>query len=176
MKIAQKTKQRLQHLGQVLWRLRTLNDMTQSDVAAKISVNRSYIAKLESMGSETEEYFRLPSLDVLLSLSDLFGIGLDELLGMESKKTYQVDLSGVPLPMREPLTLLVERITEESSANAKRERRWRNLSNLVQAEGGAALVAEASHQLGVRLDPDSVTAPDCRRPVDPVTDELLQSL
>lgn len=60
-------------LGQNIYRLRTENNMSQSELADKLEVSRQSISKWETDTS-------VPELDKLLAMSQLFGVSLDELV------------------------------------------------------------------------------------------------
>ncbi|WP_429971765.1 helix-turn-helix transcriptional regulator [Fructilactobacillus sp. Tb1] len=61
------------HIGKNLKKLRFLHNMTQEDLAEKISVSKSTLSHYE-IGR------RLPDIDILLTISNIFDISLNEIL------------------------------------------------------------------------------------------------
>ena len=64
--------------GQRLSRLRKEKELTQNDIADKIGVTSQAVSKWENDQAT-------PDIDVLVKLSEIFDISLDELLGKERK-------------------------------------------------------------------------------------------
>ena len=75
-----------------LYFFRELHEMTQQDVADALSVSRSTYASYESGR-------RIPPIDVLMRLADLYAITLDELTGHEVKHAHALQLSQQALRM-----------------------------------------------------------------------------
>lgn len=74
-------------LGKNIVRLRTKENLSQSDLADMLDVSRQSISKWETDTS-------IPELDKLLKLSELFGVTLDELVnGEETSKIEVVPVS-----------------------------------------------------------------------------------
>ena len=74
------------NFGNRLKTLRTKNNLTQAQLAQKLGVTKSVI-------SAYENNLRMPSYDILISISRVFKVTTDYLLGVESKQ--EVDLSGL---------------------------------------------------------------------------------
>ena len=74
------------NFGNRLKTLRTKNNLTQVQLAQKLGVTKSVI-------SAYENNLRMPSYDILISISRVFKVTTDYLLGVESKQ--EVDLSGL---------------------------------------------------------------------------------
>ena len=72
--------------GNALKTLRLREDMTQAQLAQKLSLTKSVI-------SAYEPGLRLPSYDVLIQIAKIFNVTTDYLLGLERK--YELDLSGL---------------------------------------------------------------------------------
>lgn len=72
-------------LGNALKTLRLREDMTQAQLAQKLSLTKSVISAYETG-------LRLPSYDVLIQIAKIFNVTTDYLLGLERK--YEFDLSG----------------------------------------------------------------------------------
>ena len=66
--------------GQRIARLRKEKDLTQNDIADKVGVTSQAVSKWENDQAT-------PDIDILVKLSDIFDITVDELLGKETKKT-----------------------------------------------------------------------------------------
>lgn len=66
--------------GQRITNLRKEKGLTQNDVAEKIGVTAQAVSKWENDQAT-------PDIDILIKLSDIFEISLDELLGKEKKTT-----------------------------------------------------------------------------------------
>lgn len=62
--------------GQRLSRLRKQNELTQSDIADRLGVTPQAVSKWENDQAS-------PDIDILIRLSDIFSISVDELLGKE---------------------------------------------------------------------------------------------
>lgn len=60
--------------------LRIENNMSQSELARQLYINRSMICAYEKEN-------RMPSLDVLIQLSVIFNVSVDFLLGIEKEHT-----------------------------------------------------------------------------------------
>lgn len=74
------------NFGNRLKTLRTKNNLTQAQLAQKLGVTKSVI-------SAYENNLRMPSYDILISISRVFKVTTDYLLGVEPKQ--EVDLSGL---------------------------------------------------------------------------------
>lgn len=72
--------------GNRLKTLRTQNNLTQNQLAKRLSLTKSVI-------SAYENGIRMPSYDTLISISRLFKVTTDYLLGLERKQ--DIDLSGL---------------------------------------------------------------------------------
>lgn len=66
--------------------LRLQNEMTQEQLSQKLGVTKSVISAYETG-------LRMPSYDVMISISKLFEVTTDYLLGLEPKQG--IDLSGL---------------------------------------------------------------------------------
>lgn len=74
------------NFGNRLKTLRTKNNLTQAQLAQKLGVTKSVV-------SAYENNLRMPSYDILISISRVFKVTTDYLLGVEPKQ--EVDLSGL---------------------------------------------------------------------------------
>lgn len=74
--------------GNILKQLRQQAGMTQKDLAVKIGVTKSVISYYELQE-------RSPSPEVLIKLANLFHVTTDYLLGIDTKVTQQLDVSGL---------------------------------------------------------------------------------
>lgn len=72
--------------GNKLKTLRIHNNFTQAQLAAKLGLTKSVISAYETG-------LRMPSYEILISISRIFKVTTDYLLGLEKK--YEVDLSGL---------------------------------------------------------------------------------
>lgn len=72
--------------------LRIENNMSQSELARRLYINRSMICAYEKEN-------RMPSLDVLMQLSAIFNVSVDFLLGTEKDavldKERNIDITGL---------------------------------------------------------------------------------
>ena len=72
--------------------LRIENNMSQSELARQLYINRSMICAYEKEN-------RMPSLDVLMQLSAIFNVSVDFLLGTEKDaaldKERSIDITGL---------------------------------------------------------------------------------
>lgn len=72
--------------GEILKRLRKGRGMTQSELGGKIGLSKAVISKYETgLG--------YPSYDVLIRISQFFGVSTDYLLGVEGSK--MLDITGL---------------------------------------------------------------------------------
>lgn len=74
------------NFGNRLKTLRTKSNLTQAQLAQKLGVTKSVV-------SAYENNLRMPSYDILISISRVFKVTTDYLLGVEPKQ--EVDLSGL---------------------------------------------------------------------------------
>lgn len=72
--------------GNTLKSLRLQNNLTQAKLAQKLGVTKSVV-------SAYENGIRMPSYDILISISRTFKVTTDYLLGVENKQ--EIDLSGL---------------------------------------------------------------------------------
>lgn len=72
--------------GNRLKTLRQQHNLTQAQLAEKLGLTKSVISAYETG-------LRMPSYDVLISISRIFRVTTDYLLGLEKK--YEIDLSGL---------------------------------------------------------------------------------
>lgn len=84
--------------GSILKCLRKGRGMTQSELGGKVGLSKAVISKYETgLG--------YPSYDVLIRISQFFGVSTDYLLGVESSKT--LDITGLTETQAEVLQNLV---------------------------------------------------------------------
>ena len=74
--------------GNTLRGLRISNDFTQKQLADQLGLTKSVISAYETG-------MRLPSYDILISISKIFHVTTDYLLGLENKQ--EIDLSGLTM-------------------------------------------------------------------------------
>lgn len=72
--------------GNRLKTLRSRNSLTQAQLAQKLGVTKSVISAYETG-------LRLPSYDILISISQIFKVSTDYLLGVDHRQ--DIDLSGL---------------------------------------------------------------------------------
>lgn len=72
--------------GNTLKSLRLRSDMTQEQLALRLGLTKSVISAYETG-------LRMPSYEVLISISRIFKVSTDYLLGLERKQ--EIDLSGL---------------------------------------------------------------------------------
>lgn len=65
-------------IGRKIKNLRTINKLSQDELARKLQINRNYLSRIETGKSE-------PSSSILISLSQLFNISIDSLLDLKEK-------------------------------------------------------------------------------------------
>ena len=85
--------------GNALKTLRLQEDMTQAQLAQKLSLTKSVISAYETG-------LRLPSYDVLIQIAKIFNVTTDYLLGLERK--YELDLSGLTQAEIDALLILIK--------------------------------------------------------------------
>ncbi len=88
----------METLGQRLKILRIHNNLTQNQLARKLSVSKSVISAYENSQ-------RMPSYDILIHLARLFKVSTDYLLGIENARI--VDLSGLSEVQTSALTTII---------------------------------------------------------------------
>lgn len=74
------------NFGNTLKTLRVNHNLTQAQLAQRLGLTKSVISAYETG-------LRMPSYDVLITISKLFKVSTDYLLGLEQKQ--QIDLSGL---------------------------------------------------------------------------------
>lgn len=95
----------LYKFGENLKSLRTKKGLSQTQLAAKLWLNKSIISAYEN-----EQ--RSPSLDVLIKLSYEFNVSMEYLLGIERDKT--LDISGLNDEQVTVVNSLVELLRKEN--------------------------------------------------------------
>lgn len=137
----------LRHFGGQLYLLRKRAELTQGQLAERLGVSQGYIAKLE--GSREEKQ---PTIEFLLSVSNLFNVGIDDLLGTQksSAPLPPDDLETLPDMIRQPLRQFIKNLTQ-----AARAERFEMLSNSIRAFGGDA-IDDNERLTGVEIAPNVV--------------------
>lgn len=82
------------NIGSLLKELRKEQGMTQEQLAERIGVARRTVSRWET-GSN------LPDLDILIELSDLYGVGLREILDGERQETMDKDMEETVIKVAE---------------------------------------------------------------------------
>ena len=91
--------------GNTLKTLRLQNNFTQAQLAQRLGVTKSVISAYETG-------LRMPSYDVLISISQIFKVTTDYLLGLEKKQ--ELDLSGLTEYEVQALTDLIKAMKRRS--------------------------------------------------------------
>lgn len=91
--------------GNTLKTLRLQNNFTQAQLAQRLGVTKSVISAYETG-------LRMPSYDVLISISQIFKVTTDYLLGLEKKQ--ELDLSGLTKDEVQALTELIKAMKRRS--------------------------------------------------------------
>lgn len=91
--------------GNTLKTLRLQNNFTQAQLAQRLGVTKSVISTYETG-------LRMPSYDVLISISQIFKVTTDYLLGLEKKQG--LDLSGLTEDEIQALTELIKAMKRRS--------------------------------------------------------------
>ena len=92
------------NLGNKIKTLRLQNNMTQLELAQKLSVSKSMVCAYENG-------FRRPSFESLIRIANLFNVTTDYLLGVEQKTS--VDLSGLTTDERTALLQLIQAMRQK---------------------------------------------------------------
>lgn len=143
--------QHLKYFGHQLYRLRKRAGMTQVQLAHRLGVNQSYIAKLEGTKEEKQ-----PTIDFLLSVSELFNVGLDDLLGTQKAGELPPDdFELLPEEIRQPIQQLVK-ILIAGSANSGQKSDWQIRVDSIRAFGGE-FPANSEVKTGVKLLPKLIS-------------------
>lgn len=93
--------------GGRLFALRGENDINKTELAKILNMSRSMITMYES-GE------RMPSIEVLLKISDYFSVSIDWLLGRTENKQLTVNKDHVPLGRTVKIPIIKTAITETS--------------------------------------------------------------
>ncbi len=88
--------------------LRISKGLTQTQLAQRLWLNKSIISAYEN---ET----RIPSLEVLIKLSNEFNVSMEYLLGIEREKT--IDISGLNEEQITVINSLIELLKKEKTKN-----------------------------------------------------------
>ena len=91
--------------GNTLKTLRLQNNFTQAQLAQRLGVTKSVISAYETG-------LRMPSYDVLISISQIFKVTTDYLLGLEKKQ--ELDLSCLTEDEVQALTDLIKAMKRRS--------------------------------------------------------------
>ena len=91
--------------GNTLKTLRLQNNFTQAQLAQRLGVTKSVISAYETG-------LRMTSYDVLISISQIFKVTTDYLLGLEKKQ--ELDLSGLTEDEVQALTELIKAMKRRS--------------------------------------------------------------
>lgn len=132
----------LAHLGRRMKQLRTDAKLTQAELGDKLGVEQSYVAAIEGAKRGKQ-----PTLSFLLTVSEYFGVGLDDLLGIVPPAPSVMD--SLSPDVRAPIEELVRQLGRKGRSD-----RWNALSNTVAAVGGDAAVDRGSRQTGVLVTPE----------------------
>ena len=98
------------YFGNTLKTLRLLNNLTQAKLAQRLGVTKSVISAYETG-------LRMPSYDILISISQIFKGTTDYLLGLEKKQ--DLDLSGLTADEIQALTDLIKAMKRRSGDYSK---------------------------------------------------------
>ena len=101
--------------GNTLKTLRLQNNFTQAQLAQRLGVTKSVISAYETG-------LRMPSYDVLISISQIFKVTTDYLLGLEKKQG--LDLSGLTEDEVQALTELIKAMKRRSGDFGKLNGGW----------------------------------------------------
>ena len=96
--------------GNTLKTLRTQNNYTQAQLAAKLGLTKSVI-------SAYENGLRMPSYDILISIANIFKVTTDFLLGLENRQT--VDFSGLTEEEVAALLNLIKAMRRKNNKNRR---------------------------------------------------------
>lgn len=98
--------------GERVKQLRLSAGMTQEQLAERIWVSKAAISNYEL--SE-----RNPSPETIIKIAGFFGVSTDYLLGIEDKRNYTIDITGLPEEdirfLQSAVTLLKKKNTKEKS-------------------------------------------------------------
>ena len=100
--------QYLLHFGRQLRQLRNREDMTQAELARRLGVQQPYIARLEGAKEEVQ-----PALTFVLAVSQLFNVGIDELLGIKLAEDPPL-LNGLRAEDRAMVIALITRLRRDN--------------------------------------------------------------
>ena len=86
------------NLGERIRKLRTAKNITQQDLAQRLGITKSVISAYENS-------IRYPSYDILIELSNIFGVSTDYLLGCSKGK--MIDVTGLKQNEIDGIILLI---------------------------------------------------------------------
>jgi transcriptional regulator with XRE-family HTH domain len=99
------------NFGEILKKLRKGSGMTQSELGGQIGLSKAVISKYETgLG--------YPSFDVLIRISQFFGVSTDYLLGVAGSKF--LDISGLTETQADTLHRLVAELRKANSGSSQR--------------------------------------------------------
>ncbi len=90
-------------LGQNIRQLRQERGLSQEELGLRIGVSKQSVSNWENGNI-------MPSIDILLRLSDFFGVSTDLLLGRSSRRT--LDASGLTSPQATHIQQLIDDLRE----------------------------------------------------------------
>lgn len=88
----------MSNLGDRIKTLRAAKNITQQDLAHRLGITKSVISAYENS-------IRYPSYDILIKLSNIFGVSTDYLLGCSKGKT--IDVTGLKQNEIDGIILLI---------------------------------------------------------------------
>ncbi len=139
------------HLGSRLKDLRKKKDLTQAELAQRLGVNQSYIAKIEGLKEEKQ-----PTIEFLLTVCKFFNVGIDDLIGTknETDKDKSTDdlFAGLSTEDKALALAIISRLRQGVDMM---ESDWRQLSQSVAANGGSDMASSFEKDIDVFLEPTS---------------------
>lgn len=100
-----------QLISKYLQTLRKQHGFTQENLAKELSISRQAVSKWETGNT-------IPDLDILLKLSKLYHITINELLEPNIKKTYIQDFEQLSEVDRNQIKIVLSNFTEQSIVKA----------------------------------------------------------
>lgn len=123
--------QYLLHFGRQLRQLRNREDMTQAELARRLGVQQPYIARLEGAKEEKQ-----PALTFVLAVSQLFNVGIDELLGIKLAEEPPL-LNGLRAEDRAMVIALITRLRRDNEDTLDEDWELLNTAALDLERGGS---------------------------------------
>lgn len=137
-------------LGQRIYMLRTKEEWTQQELADRLNRTRYHpdVKQPHIAGLEKSRGDKLPSVPLLAALSEVFGVSMQEIIGLDplDKSTPNL-LKGLRAEDRAFVVTLVSRLRQDND-DVDLDEEWKLLSDTAVNELGTAEATSIGSRIG----------------------------